>query len=88
MGGLIDHGIKGYQDPAVKGFQKTAKGEFSRNMMERDIDAKDDALQAQSVMAGAGMGMFYGMSEAGAAFGGPAGAAIGAGLGLLIDGLF
>ncbi len=88
MSGLINAGIKGYQEPALKGFQVAAEGEFARNGTARDIDAQDKALQMQTVMTGAGMGMYYGMSEAGAALGGPAGAAIGAGIGLLIDGLF
>lgn len=88
MSGLIDAGIKGYQDPSVKGVGEVADAELSRNLTARQLEAAEQQMTQQTLMAGAGLGMYYGMSEAGAALGGPMGAAIGLGVGLLIDGLF
>jgi hypothetical protein len=96
MSGIIDAGIKGYQDPSIKGFNKVADGEAARNATQRQLEAAQQQMTQQTIMAGAGMGMYYGMSEAGGAAlgemlgmsGGPLGMALGAGIGLLIDGLF
>lgn len=67
------------------GLKKTADLARQREQTEANMDKADKAQKISNISTGAGMGYMIG---SGASVGGPWGAAIGAGIGLLASDLF
>lgn len=78
MAGLISVGRQ-YQTQAKQGMQRAGDLQQARERTEDNLDAQDKQNTMSAIGAGAGIGMMAG---------GPMGAAIGAGVGLLASSLF
>lgn len=78
MAGLVGVG-QNYKDQAKMGLQDKAQFEEARENTANQIEMAEKSQKMSAVGTGAGMGMMIG---------GPAGAAIGAGIGLLASELF
>ncbi len=74
------------QNDAVGSMGNLAELDRRSELAEQQMDAADSAAKSSNVMAGAGMGWMIG-AKVGAGFG-PAGMALGAGIGYLSSELF
>lgn len=83
MAGLISVGRQ-YQQQSKQGMQRASDLQQAREKTEDNLDAQDKQATMSAVGAGAAIGGYM----AAGSIGGPAGMAIGAGVGLLASQLF